>query len=289
MEVLVSSLNTYPIKGCAPVVQQQAQLGEHGLEYDREWMLVDDKNGFITQRRFPQLALVGVELSDTALHANAAGHGEVSVPLDPFYIDGVYTVDIDFFNKSGTGINQGSEVSRFFSDFLGKSVRLIRSAQPRTVKEACQRGGASQTIAFADGFPILLTSERSLAALNRELAEPIPMNRFRPNIVVSGSELEAYDEDYWRTAKIGDMSAYVVRACARCPVPNIDQQTGVQNRDVPVTKALKQTRSGIDSVDEASGYFFGQNLTHVLCPDMTIRVGDTVTVTERSDEPNIIF
>ena len=187
MEILVSQLNTYPIKGCAPLLQQEAKLGEHGLEYDREWMLVDDKNGFITQHRFPQLALVDVKLTDTSLIASAEGYGEVTVPLDPFYIDGVYTVDVDFFNKSGTGINQGSEASSFFSEFLGKSVRLIRSAKARDIKEACRRDGASQTIAFADGFPILLTSEQSLAALNTELAEQIPMNRFRPNVVVSGA------------------------------------------------------------------------------------------------------
>ena len=289
MEVSVSSLNTYPIKGCAPIAQQQANLGEHGLEYDREWMLVDDKNGFITQRRFPGLALIDVALTETALRATTADHGEVSIPLDPFYIDGVYTVDVNFFNKSGTGINQGSEASSFFSDYLGKSVRLLRSAQPRNIKEACRQDGASQTIAFADGFPILLTSEQSLAALNRELAEPIPMDRFRPNIVVSGDELPAYEEDYWRTLKIGDMSAYVVRACARCPVPNIDQETGIQNRAIPVTKALKQTRGGIDPIGEASGYFFGQNITHVLQPGVTIKVGDKVSVVERGARPNIIF
>lgn len=287
MEIQISELNTYPIKGCAASKHNRVEVDMYGLQHDREWMLVDDNDGFITQRRFPELARVNVGISQTALHINAPGNGTLRVPLDEAVIDNPYAVHVDFFNKPGTGIYQGPDAQNYFSDFLGKSVRLIRAEKARNVKDACRRDGAAQQIGFADGFPILLTSEQSLAQLNTNLKEPVPMNRFRPNIVVTAPDLEAYDEDYWRSVEIGWLQAYVVRACARCPVPNIDQTTGTQNRSIPVTKALRKTRSGIDPIGEANGYFFGQNLVHVLQPGVTINIRDVVTVLERSDKPNI--
>lgn len=286
-EIQVVGLNYYPIKSCAAVTAEEVTLSELGIEYDREWMLVSDdgQHRFLSQRSHPTLALVQAEIKGGVLVANAPGMGTLTVPLeeDP----DAAVVPITLWKKPGSGTDQGREANGYFSEYLDTPTRLLRVADPRSIKPECRVPGASERTGFADGFPMLLGSMASLAALNGHIAVSVTMDRFRPNIVVDGDQ--PYDEDYWREVRIGDLTAFVVRTCARCPVPNIDQRIGVLPREADrvVSQALRATRQGFDVVDGGKGVHFGQNLTHVFEPGVVVRVGDAVTVVQRANERNV--
>jgi uncharacterized protein YcbX len=155
------------------------------------------------------------------------------------------------------------------------------------VKSRYQAPGASNLLGFADANSMLLASEPSLARLNEELEEPVPMSRFRPNIVVDGDELTPYDEDYWIKLEIGCLGAFVVKPCARCVIPDIDQETAVTGK--AVRRALS-TRSGVSAYDYSQqGVFFAQNLNHAYEPGVKVSVGDAVRVIERGTGPNVLL
>ncbi len=287
MAIEVSGLYTYPIKGCAANPLQEAELTDRGIAYDREWMLVGSNNQFLSQRTHPELALVRADVADDSLKVHVPDMHELAIPLNGPQLPTQEEVPVTVFKKPGSGMDQGAEAADYFSDYLQRPARLLRVKQPRAIKPECRIAGVSERISFVDGFPILLTSQSSLSELNAHLREPIPIDRFRPNIVVTGEGLPAYDEDYWRQLRIGQLQAYVVRACARCPVPNVDQKIGVLPKERLVTEALRKSRRGVDSVDGSKSEFFGQNLTHVFEEGITIRIGDSVSVLERAAEPNV--
>ncbi|MDL2341711.1 MAG: MOSC N-terminal beta barrel domain-containing protein [Patescibacteria group bacterium] len=287
MSTHVAELHSYPIKGCGSLSHESVSVTERGLAYDREWLLVDHRGSFISQRRYPELAVVQPAISDSELTATIPSFGSVSVALESSHSTGQAEQSVEFFNKAGTGRTQSAEANSFFSDYLGIQVSLLRTEQPRPVNEKYRRYGAAASLGFADGFPMLLTSKASLAKLNSNLEAPVGIDRFRANIVIDGDSLEPYAEDRWRTLTIGNLRAYIVRACARCAVPDVDQQTGQRDSDRSVTKALRATRHGIDRYSSTRGDFFGQNLVHVYQPASQLALGQLVTVSLRSSKPNI--
>lgn len=278
--IAIASLNVYPVKSCAPTALETATLTEFGIEHDRERMVVGENGQPFTQRNHPALALVRPSLGEGVLTLQAPGMEQLELPLarDP----DAEVVPVNLWNKPGTGTDQGAEASGWFSDYLGKTARLLAVSQSRLIKPECRVAGASERTAFADGFPFLLTSVSSLEDFNTHLPQPIPMDRFRPNIVVSGAP--AYAEDRWRTVRLGGLHAFVVRACARCSIPNIaqtpniDQEAGVLPQERPVSAELRRSRQGIDPISDTKEVFFGQNLTHVFEPGLAIHVGDPVEV-----------
>lgn len=283
-KIAVSALSFYPIKGCGAVAEDEVSFSYLGIKYDREWMLIGTRGQFLSQRVHPELALVQIRIQDDKLIAAAPGMEELAVPLerDP----DAEEVPITLWKKPGTGRDQGSDANGYFSEYLGRPARLMRIDEPRFIKAECRVPGAAEQMAFADASPILLASMASLAAFNEHLERPVTIDRFRPNIVVEAAS--AYDEDYWRELRVGDLRAFVVRPCARCPVPDIDQGVG----ELPprerraVSAALEETRRGIDLIDGDGGEFFGQHLVHVFEPGMSVRRGDPVEVVERAAERN---
>jgi uncharacterized protein len=282
-EIRISQVNVYPIKSCAPIESDTAKVGELGLEHDRAFMLIGSRGQMITQRTHPQLALVKTALTETSGQLEVAAPNTERLQISTEIDEDQPEIEVDLFKKKGTGfeVTDGSE---YFSEYLKKAVRLMRIKQPRTIKPECHIDGAVTQTGFADGFPLLLASENSLQELNSHIEQPISIDSFRANLVVKGAE--AYDEDYWREIRIGSLRAYVVRACARCPIPNIDQTVGELPKERPVTTALRHYRSGIDPISNSSGEFFGQNLTHVFTPGQTITVDDRVEILRRSHERN---
>jgi len=134
---------------------------------------------------------------------------------------------------------------------------------------------------------MLLASEPSLASLHSHLDEPVPMNRFRPNIVVDGDDLPPYDEDHWTEIRIGTLAAYVVKGCDRCSIPDTDQRTAAVGKAV---RLALRTRRGVNAHDPTNkGVFFAQNLNHVYAPGTVIRLGDAVRVITRSATPNVVI
>lgn len=287
MSIEVAALYTYPIKGCAAVPHQSVDVTETGLAYDRQWMLVDADNNFLSQRDHPDLANIEARVNGDELEVNIpyfpAFSVNISVP------SGRKVREVNVFGKIGKAVSQGEYAAQMFGYYLGKGVQLVRVVEPRRIEPNRQIDGMTSQIGFADGFPMLLTNEASLDDLNAGLPSPITMDRMRPNIVLRGDILPAYDEDYIRRLRIGNMSAAIVKGCARCAVPNVNQLTGSTDPGSPVTTALSKNRYGIDPAVGKPGVFFGQNLIHLAEEGLQISVGDEVTVSERAENRNIVL
>jgi uncharacterized protein len=289
--IAVTGLNTYPVKSCAGVALEQSRVTPTGLELDREFMVVDDDNDFVSQRKVPELALVVPRIGDTSITLSAPGIEDVDVPLQ-IEPDDDRLVTATVHDKPVVGQIVGEDLNEWFTDFLprykqNRRFRLlhVRDDVPRYIKELYRRPGASNQVGFADGSAMLLATEPSLAQLNTQMDAPVPMNRFRPNIVVDGEGLVAYAEDHWTQVRIGALMAFVVKASDRCVTTDVDQQTAVTGK--AVRRALR-TRKGINAYDETNtGVFFAQNLNHVYTPGVTISVGDAVAVVDRSTEANV--
>jgi len=287
----VTGLHTYPIKSCAGIALTEAAVTPRGLEHDRDLMLIDGDGRFVSQRTKPRLALVRPTLGGGALTVSAPGMEQTEIPLTGAADDDLL-VEATVHGKSVVAERVGVEFDDWFTRFLADEdplcpVRLVRvrADAPRTVGERYRRGDAANQLGFADGQPILLASETSLAVLNGEMEAPVPMNRFRPNIVVGGPALPAFDEDYWTEVALGALRAYVVKGCDRCAIPDVDQRTATTGK--AVRRALT-VRRGVNAYDETNkGVFFAQNLNHVYAPGVVVGVGDSVEVIARASQPNV--
>ncbi len=289
--ITVTGLNVYPIKSCAGVALKEARVTSTGLALDRDFMVVDDDDDFLSQRKVPELALVVPTIGERSIALSAPGMDDVEVPLE-IERDDAKLVMATVHGKPVAGQLVREDLNEWFTTFLpsykqNRRYRLlhVRTDAPRYVKELYRREGASNQVGFADGSSMLLATEPSLARLNTEMDEPVPMNRFRPNIVVNGDGLPPYDEDFWTHLRIGALTAFVVKASDRCVTTDVNQDTAVTGK--AVRRALR-TRKGVNAYDESNtGVFFAQNLNHVYTPGVTVRLGDSVQVLARSAEPNV--
>lgn len=255
MTITVSELNYYPIKSCGGIRAEFAEITARGFQYDREWMLVDEDGEFFTQRDNAKMALVSPAVNEKGLVLNAPGMPELVVP----HLNGGHREALSdkrpvvVWSDVCDGVDQGDEASEWLSSFLDMRCRLVRMASGY-VRQVDQEYALrpSDQVGFADGFPFLLISDESLADLNARLQEPVPMNRFRPNIVVKGCD--PFDEDKWKTIRIGAITFDVVKPCARCAITTINQKTSERGQE-----PLK-TLSGFRRIDNK--VMFGQNVVH---------------------------
>jgi uncharacterized protein len=265
---LLSAIYLYPIKSCRGISVSSAQLNDWGLRYDRNWMLVTPNGKFITQREVPALALVETAIDSEFLKLSAPGVTPLQLPLSEQAGD---VIEVVVWRDRCQAIDQGDEAAAWFSQFLHLACRLVRigSLYSRPVNPAFANSPAQ--VSFADGFPFLMISEASLADLNRRLAAPIPMNRFRPNFVVANCS--AYAEDSWKQVQINQIRFDVVKPCERCIITTTDQTTGTRfNKEPLVTLATYRGVKG--------GVIFGQNLVHLEKGE--VHVGDAVQVNEKA-------
>lgn len=246
----VTGLFIYPIKSIGGISLSECDLDRFGLQWDRRWMLVDDQNKFITQREDARLAQIKSQLENDGFRLNAPGMTELFLP---FKEKAQGELEVRLFGLPSPATLLAQVYGDWFSAFLGKPTRLVFMAdhQRRLVDSHFAKN--QQTVAFSDGFPLLLISEDSLADFNRFLDVPIGHERFRPNIVIRG--VEPYAEDQWKKIKIGDQIMDVVKPCSRCVIPSIDPETTKKNRSV--IDALVEQRKGDDGK-----VYFGQNLLH---------------------------
>ncbi|HEV3424827.1 MAG TPA: MOSC N-terminal beta barrel domain-containing protein [Paraburkholderia sp.] len=236
----ISGLYVYPIKSCAGIALNTARLLPSGLAYDRNWMVTDPGGHMLTQRSHARLALVKVALGEHELIVSAPGMAELRTPLAVAALSGAEVLGATVWNDTVQAFDTGAATAAWFSEFLGVPARLVRfDPALERVADARWTGSIRAIAQFADGFPLLVIGEASLADLNARLqgkgAPSIPMNRFRPNLVVTG--LDAYEEDYVESVTIRTRDEAVqlnlVKPCARCPIPTIDQATGAPNPDWP--------------------------------------------------------
>ncbi|MCS6929491.1 MAG: MOSC domain-containing protein [Saprospiraceae bacterium] len=245
----LEAIYIYPIKSLGGISCQQARLKLHGLQYDRRWMLVDAGGQFISQREYPILAQLG-----TAIDADNLLVFEKHNPKNRIHIPLVFAdlpqTSVQIWSNRCRAYLYDEATCQWFSDFLHQRVRLVRMPD-EAVRYADGRYAPPQTpVSFADGFPYLLIGQASLDDLNRRLAQPIPMNRFRPNFIFSGGL--PYEEDTWRSFYVGNARFLAVKPCARCIVVTIDQQTGAYSPEPLQTLATYRQRD--------RRILFGQNV-----------------------------
>lgn len=259
----ISGIRVYPIKSAAGIVLDEASVEERGFRHDRRWMLVDENGIFLSQREAPRLALVRVAITADALVVDAPGMPTLQVPLQPEPGDTVSTV---IWRDVVESLPAGGGVDPWFRKFLGIPCRLVYLPETsvRPVDPAYSASG--DHVSLADGFPFLLLSEASLGDLNSRMELPLPMDRFRPNLIVRGCG--PFAEDGWRRVRIGAVDFRVVKPCARCKITMVDQQTAATGKE-PLRTLARYRKQG-------SEVFFGQNLIHDATG--TVRVGDAVEV-----------
>jgi uncharacterized protein YcbX len=259
----VQALYHYPIKSCRGTSLDEAIVDARGIVADRRWMVVDAGGNFLSQRELPRMALVEPHLSDDILEVTAPGVEPLVVALGP----SGQQVDVTIWGDRCVAVDEGEDAARWFTTVVGVPCRLVRTSDTDVRRVDATYAGPSDQVGFADGFSFLLTSHASLDDLNRRLPEPLPMNRFRPNIVIDGAT--AFEEDSWRTIKVGAITFTVAKPCARCAITTTDQLTAERSKEPLRTLATFRNVPG-------RGVMFGQNLIHH--DTGVLRVGDTVEV-----------
>lgn len=259
----LSQIWCYPVKSCAGISLDLASVTARGLALDRHWMLVDPDGRFVTQRQSPRMALIRPSLVEGGLKIEAPEHSKLEIGEDES--DG-RTDSVRVWKDDCNAALVSEKADAWFSSFLDRPVRLVflPAAQHRQVDP--EYGSEGDEVGFADGFPFLLIGEASLDDLSRRLGTALDMRRFRPNLVVSGSE--AYAEDTWSKMRIGEVPFQVVKPCSRCVITTVNPDLG--ERDLDTLGALRAYRK------RGSRVFFGQNLIQRELGNLS--VGDEVTL-----------
>lgn len=232
----VSELLLYPIKSCTGLSVPEATLALDGLSangvHDREWMVVTREGLFLTQREYPRMATIAPRVDGNELVVEAPGLPPIRLPLA--HDAEAPTLEVLIWDDHVLAADCGDNASAWFSDAIGAPCRLVRF-RPDVVRPKISpwTGGLPAAARFSDGYPILLIGQSSLDDLNAKLRkagrEELPMNRFRPNLVVEG--IDAYEEDFVETFSDGEINLRPVKPCARCPIPSVDQATGIPGPD----------------------------------------------------------
>ncbi|WP_309094613.1 MOSC N-terminal beta barrel domain-containing protein [Streptomyces sp.] len=268
------AIHVHPVKAVRGLAPREAAVEPWGLAGDRRWLLVDDAGKAVTQRQQPRLALAAAELlPDGGVRVSAPGREPLTVPVPR----PIGTVPVQIFRDKVDAVPAEDEAAHaWWSGYLGIGVRLAYLDAPATRRPVDPRyARPGETVSFADGFPLLLTTTASLEALNTLIAQgdhadegPLPMDRFRPNVVVAGTD--AWAEDHWSRLAVGEVTFRVAKPCGRCVVTTTDQGTSERGRE-PLHSLGRHRRLEGKLV-------FGQNL--VPLSRGTIRLGDPVTILE---------
>ncbi len=270
----IARLFAYPVKSCAGVELQQAELTDTGLDLDRAWMVVDADGEFVSQRELPRMALIQPKIRHADVVLRAPGmlalHLSVDAVEEP--------VKVRVWDDEVAAYDMGDLAAQWFSDFLGQKLRLVRfDPEHRRLSNLKWTGGLEAPNQFSDGYPVLVLGEAALAGLNERLAAagqaPVGIERFRPNIVLAG--LEAHDEDRLALLHVAaDLPVQLkpVKPCARCPIPDIDPATA--ERGTAVGDMLQRYRQ-----DERVGgaVTFGMNAIVLAGEGAVLKVGQAVT------------
>lgn len=289
----VKAIYIYPIKACRGISVPQVCVCPTGFRWDRQWLVVNSKSRAYTQRVEPKLSLVEVSLpmeafseeweptADSFLTVKAPGMDPLKVSL--LQKNRGKVENVSMWEWSGSALDEGADAADWFSRYLDKPCRLVRFDTASEVRPTAAEYARGFKTMFSDEYPFLVISQESLDTLNKQLKEPIPINRFRPNIFVENCE--PFAEDLWKTLRINELTFHGVKLCARCKVPTVNQETGIAGNEP--TETLSKFRSGdilFSGKKRRGEVFFGQNLIceESLKPkagkEKTISVGNSIYV-----------
>jgi len=279
--IKVTDLFIYPIKSCQGIQVEEAEVTPKGFTWDREFMLIDKNGKFLTQRQYPNLATIKVKVSDEMIFLTNKN-------LENFSFQPTLTgkeIVVEIWRDNTKAIDQGDEVAEWFQTALElkseQKCRLVRQSS-KDVRPIDPQYSLTenQPVSFADGYPFLLTAEASLRELNERIKEnsveeneTIPMNRFRPNIVVSTSE--PFMEGKWKLIQIGTVKFALVKPCSRCIVTTTNQITGLRNKGGEPLKTLSTFRQF-----GKQGIMFGENMISLNAG--VVRMGDEIQIIQKN-------
>lgn len=260
----LQDIYVYPIKSLGGVRMESANLEERGFEHDRRWMLVDENGMFLSQRTIHRMALLGVEITKEGLKVSEKNNcnNYLLVPFGPLSDK---MIQVGIWEDEVIGQLVGKEFDDWFSSFLGMKCRLVKMPETTYRRLKPKYAVNGESVSFADGMPYLVIGQSSLDDLNGKLSNPVPMDRFRPNLVFKGGV--AFEEDSWDKVQIGEALFKVTKPCARCVMTTVDQQSGETSKEPLRTLATYRTVN--------NNVMFGQNM--LLLEGEKISVGDIVT------------
>ncbi len=268
MMLEVSGLYIYPVKSLGGISLSETYITDRGFQYDRRWMLVDESGLFLSQRTFPVMALIQCSIENEQLIISHKHNPDqkLIIPVNEYAEE---NIDVQIWDDVCASKAVNKEADTWFSEILQTNCRLV--FMPDNSKREVEKKYAlhNEITSFSDGYPILIIGQASLDDLNSRLDIPIPMNRFRPNIVFTGGD--AFEEDRIGTFSIGDIEFSAVKPCARCAIPTINQDTAQSSKEP--TRTLAKYRAANKKI------YFGQNLLY----DKTgkISVGEEIVRTEK--------
>jgi len=266
----LNRIRVYPLKGAAGIDVPETNLDEFGIPGDRRWMLTTPDGRFLSQRTHPRLCLLRMSPSGVGMEGGprftVTASGQGSLPLREDRMDRWENLRVH--DDRFAALVGDAEADRWFTGFLGEPCRLayFPVAGERWVDPEFAPG---KRVAFADGYPLHLVSQESLEDLNRQVSPGLSMLRFRPNLVIGGGE--PWEEDEWRTLRVGEVTVRLVKPCARCAVTTVDQGTGTRGGE-----PLRTLRRGREWDGKL---YFGQN--GVFDEPGRFRVGENVHILEK--------
>lgn len=269
MSLQLSEIFIYPVKSLGGISLSVAYVESRGLQFDRRMMIVDQNGIFITQRDFPQMALLKATIRDNnLLITHSLSNHSIILPINPDNNTSSERIKVKIWNDECEAVIVSKEADEFFSDMIGIKCSLVYMPENefRLVDPERKYVSENHPVSFADGYPFLIIGQSSLDELNKRLEIPLPMNRFRPNFVFTGGQ--AFEEDQWKDFLIGDIKFRAVKPCARCVITTTDQQTSERSNE-PL-RTLSTFRKNGNKV------LFGMNL--VTYNKGKVKVGDKITL-----------
>jgi uncharacterized protein YcbX len=267
MSITLAGLFIHPVKSAAGIAVASARLGPCGLEHDREWLIVDANNRFVTQREEARLALLTTAIGNGQLRlANPHGQG----PTLSLTHEGT-RCEVQVWRSVCAAFDAGEEAAQFLSGWLGRPLRLVRFDRRRArLSNHDWTEGRDVPNQFSDGYPMLVLSQASIADLSARVGQVLPVQRFRPNLLLGG--LDSYGEDALHEIGIAEARIRLTKACTRCVITTIDQERGERTGEEPL-HTLKTYR-----YDAAlRGVIFGRNAYAVAGEGAELSVGMTVS------------
>jgi uncharacterized protein YcbX len=267
MAVSVRHLFVYPVKSTRAIAKSSARLTATGFEWDRHWMAASPDGVFMSQRTQPRLARIVTEIADDVLTLSAPDQQPLVVPVEPTGA----TKAAEVWKNSITALDQGDDAAAWLTRVLGTDARLLRIS-PVLDRHANREyaGDTPAPVSFADGFPILVVNLASLRELNSRMPEPVPLERFRPNLVLEG--LEPFAEDRIASLEFESVTLRLVKPCTRCVITSTDQRTGeLATNPLPALRKFRFDRA-------LMGVTFGENAVIAAGTGQSLAVGDTCRV-----------
>lgn len=252
--MIVKSIYSYPVKSLAGIAFETTNVEKRGFENDRRFMFIDRNNNFVTARTHHKLGGISVHFNNGELiFKNRFNHTRIKQKVK--FLPGKISATI-WRSKSTCNLIENNVIDDWISDFVREPIRLVYMADDDIRNVNPKYGKPGEIVSFADGYPLLITNTRSLEELNRRLAQPVEMTRFRPNLVVDAES--AWEEDHWKKIKIGDVMIRMIKPCARCVVTTINPKTGEMGIEPLHTLSLFRKENnkvlfGINAIAEQFG------------------------------------